>query len=68
MVSAVGKKGGAYYTSQKLDRIMDRLAEIGERLRVIESDIEQIQKHVGRLATKPPLLSLGKGPLELEPI
>jgi hypothetical protein len=37
-------------------------SEFGERLRVIESDIEKIQLHMGRLALKP----LGNGPLEPE--
>ncbi len=31
------------------DQHIDRIAELGERLRVIESDIEKMQKYIGRL-------------------
>jgi len=32
------------------EQILNRLAELGERMRVIEDDIERAQKHLGRLA------------------
>src|SRR6185312_17340815 len=32
------------------EQILNRLAELGERMRVIEDDIERIQGHTGRLA------------------
>ena len=40
-------------TAKKLtanEQILNRLAELGERMRVIEDDIERAQKHLGRLA------------------
>jgi hypothetical protein len=50
-----------------LGQVVDRLNEIGERLRVIESDIEKMQRHVGILTKHiqvPVLPELGPGPLE----
>ena len=32
------------------EQILNRLAELGERMREIEDDIERIQGHLGRLA------------------
>ena len=37
---------------ERFDKLQDRIAETNERLRVIEADIEKIQRYVGVLANK----------------
>ena len=40
---------------ERFDKLQDRIAETNERLRVIEADIEKIQRYVGVLAGRQPM-------------